>query len=1049
MVPPSFASFPKLDTHLSKYSDIESRNLKEHPVESGKSRHNKRKEKKRKQRGRSKDVDSIPLPSDDERRKTIEDVHLRDSGLTRFFYSDKKGDPLNLRYGGLCAGDVPKYSLVDRGRRILGMPSGWTAFQRRNGIEVALSNRQKMPGLSDSKSRALLAAPPTRRITQTSGTSRYEEFDGFIRLPSGRASDRTEPLYRSITWPKNSDELDSEFSSASDDDGSDYDSGDDSDTLVLTTHQETLKVLGQQATANPSSIETWLLLLSHTLSTIPESSKNANKVRSEITLSILGRALAADQRNGNSKLLRLKYMKAGEEIWHESKLRAEWEDALKVEDFGIQLEWLEWKIGKGKFGVDGITKDTIRMLAMLDHSERGEATMLRIFWRVAVAFQKAGYPERATAMFQAQAELLYRSPSSLQNASFQSQLDLLEAFWESEVLRTGEDGAQGLASWQANYRSPQQTRALIKSSLSATDLDPYRQWAMQEMQADLYEIIPTRSTQESQGGDPYSIVLFSDIRSLLLDLHSTRLKNAFRLMWLSFLGLHIPGFSDWLSASDEVNWDDRWSNGHLQRSSYLEALLPADMGRSHLATDAVAGVIVGREKDYTSGFGPVRSWGYCVLGPLEVPTNGGFSKGSGIWDAKDVAGLNERLVRSVFSQLRQGGDDFEWDVLALAFEAATNIKSAIKLSRSFLSTQRQSISHWAVHARLERARGRVNDARKIYQTVLLTSAPRTAEGRTSLWWDWAEMEWLEGDQEQAFNVILRSVGIEGRSDIVTLRAKRTLEDSAKEEGRHKEREAWIKLRALFELLATREPSGALRVFDEYLHEKNNISYESLTVASLFMLYHHSVVLKVPMAPLVLRERVAKALDEYPDNSLVMGLFLEGEKGQGIWGRVRERLGNNGGNTKSVSRRIAEVWIAGWERGRWKSEIERTRSGLAAAVDNVRTRSSHVLWRVYLEFEIKAKQLQLAKKLLFRAIAECPLVKELYLLAFGPLRSVFSAHELRAMADTMAERGIRLRRGLEEGLVGWKETKATDMDSSGESGDEIEEDARELRRLMPY
>ena len=73
--------------------------------------------------------------------------------------------------------------------------------------------------------------------------------------------------------------------------------------------------------------------------------------------------------------------------------------------------------------------------------------------------------------------------------------------------------------------------------------------------------------------------------------------------------------------------------------------------------------------------------------------------------------------------------------------------------------------------------------------------------------------------------------------------------------------------------------------------------------------------------------------------------------------------------------------------------------------------------------------------------------ELYLLAFGPLRSVFQVHELNALADTMAERGIRLRRGLENviesGIV------KADVQEDNESEDEIEHNARELRRLMPY
>ena len=69
------------------------------------------------------------------------------------------------------------------------------------------------------------------------------------------------------------------------------------------------------------------------------------------------------------------------------------------------------------------------------------------------------------------------------------------------------------------------------------------------------------------------------------------------------------------------------------------------------------------------------------------------------------------------------------------------------------------------------------------------------------------------------------------------------------------------------------------------------------------------------------------------------------------------------------------------------------------------------------------------------------------MAFGPLRCVFQVHELNALAETMVERGIRLRRGLEDviesGVV------EAERQEDNESEDEIEHNARELRRLMPY
>jgi len=61
----------------------------------------------------------------------------------------------------------------------------------------------------------------------------------------------------------------------------------------------------------------------------------------------------------------------------------------------------------------------------------------------------------------------------------------------------------------------------------------------------------------------------------------------------------------------------------------------------------------------------------------------------------------------------------------------------------------------------------------------------------------------------------------------------------------------------------------------------------------------------------------------------------------------------------------------------------------------RTRASAIIWQIYVAFEIYCGELKRAKGLLFRAVAECPLVKELYLVAFRALRSVFTANELEA------------------------------------------------------
>ena len=89
----------------------------------------------------------------------------------------------------------------------------------------------------------------------------------------------------------------------------------------------------------------------------------------------------------------------------------------------------------------------------------------------------------------------------------------------------------------------------------------------------------------------------------------------------------------------------------------------------------------------------------------------------------------------------------------------------------------------------------------------------------------------------------------------------------------------------------------------------------------------------------------------------------------------------------------------------------------------------------------------AKNLVFLAIKECPLVKELYLLAFGPLRAVFEPRELMKVAEGMVERGLRLRKDVEEPMEIVPSGSHEGDDEYGE--EDVEYNAEELRRLRPY
>ena len=211
---------------------------------------------------------------------------------------------------------------------------------------------------------------------------KYDEIDGYLRLPS-RGAHRTEENFRTIT--QSDADTDSE-SSEGENDGSD----DDDLQLTLPSDQLAIKNLEQKIILDPSSVDMWLSLVARSLSTVPLTSKNAAMVRSDMALSILDRALAAHPSNRMSRRLRLKYLRAGEQVWYESKLKVEWEEALKLGGVEIWLEWLEWRIRKSAESIDSVVTDALRALQGLGNSEDSEVDKLRVVWCVAVAFQEAG-----------------------------------------------------------------------------------------------------------------------------------------------------------------------------------------------------------------------------------------------------------------------------------------------------------------------------------------------------------------------------------------------------------------------------------------------------------------------------------------------------------------------------------------------------------------------------------------------------------------------------------------------------------------------------------
>ena len=102
----------------------------------------------------------------------------------------------------------------------------------------------------------------------------------------------------------------------------------------------------------------------------------------------------------------------------------------------------------------------------------------------------------------------------------------------------------------------------------------------------------------------------------------------------------------------------------------MSSLFPTETSVRQITADAHTGVLVGREREYGSAFGPVKHWSLGVFDPLEGIGHDRYS----MITREDLVAVDTALVREVFRQCRLRTPDPEWDSLHLAFEGAVDVK---------------------------------------------------------------------------------------------------------------------------------------------------------------------------------------------------------------------------------------------------------------------------------------------------------------------------------------------------------------------------------------
>uniref|UniRef100_A0A0K3C9N5 BY PROTMAP: gi/647394756/emb/CDR35990.1/ RHTO0S01e11694g1_1 [Rhodosporidium toruloides] n=1 Tax=Rhodotorula toruloides TaxID=5286 RepID=A0A0K3C9N5_RHOTO len=439
------------------------------------------------------------------------------------FYESRRGDPNNLRYGGLHRGDVPKYRRVGAGK-VIGLNDGLritreTAYSGR-GVEIAPVNRFKTPRyvdpaslrhLTDKNAKRLIlrpAQPKEPRAVGAPGTPPAASFDPF--QPSADENGLTTEyvaLERERTTAEKLDKLEHE-------EGTDYrsiaglvkssdlaESSDDEEADDLfgglgisggESHADYLKrrnlELDRALRDDPSNVDKWIEFVDFQDEVAQSSfvgasassaakralSKAERASTSEIKLAILERALAHPG-NANSERLILAQLRAANDIEDPKRVLERWKEALMAHPdlTGLWIEYVSWRqttwsTFNVKDVVDVFEESFVVLGDAMSGEEAGssaremlEANAVYLLLRFCLMLRQAGFSERALATFQAIVELNLFRPADFDRLQYERFMP-----WKQRVLAAFE------SFWDAEAPRIGETGAKGWRSTTDEDMPP-------------------------------------------------------------------------------------------------------------------------------------------------------------------------------------------------------------------------------------------------------------------------------------------------------------------------------------------------------------------------------------------------------------------------------------------------------------------------------------------------------------------------------------------------------------------------------------------------
>ncbi|RDA87614.1 hypothetical protein CP532_3997 [Ophiocordyceps camponoti-leonardi (nom. inval.)] len=977
------------------------------------------------------------------RRQKLQPASELVSSVPGLFVIDTKGDPLITRYGP-DRYRIPSYYRYGGGR-ILG--TNRRLFIHRDGPTQDFSLLLPGEGFSGNRdrdglrSRDWLRRRPVKLRARRSGPDDDDDED-FLSLESPRkrrkrnansdSSDGEDPTpWRSIEANvkagddhNSDDEENCRSSNASDGD----------DPVRWKSSQ-----LHRRVKDHADDIDAWLELVKHqdllvSGNEVSESGMPENAARSlaEVKVHLLESALPHTSRPEDRERVLVALMREGGKIWKRDVASKKWTRISEDEHrsfllWRVHVDYAMSSIATVQFE-DIKTMMVRRLRDVCSRSGLGSredlAEAIYVFLRATRFIHDAGYKELAVAAWQGLLELNLFRPDSVE-----SQVEALAAFrdfWESEVSRVGEAGAQGWRQYvQSGVTGDAPDVTADEEAMKTSRRDSYDTWATAERLCGRKAVMPARTMDTGTDDDPFRIVMYSDIEPLLFLVPRGELANVTQQLidaYLLFCGLP-PAFrsSEWT----DMEWNDQF----IVRSRPNPQLQP------------VWDIEVG-EKDDSTRKRPMFDSGCCHarISPSVLFSGNSWFQYFDVADEEQIVDMS--WVETTLKQLIHSAHISALALYSLGLRFARDASSVKKHAKGLLKLYPTEVQLFNAYALAEFANGNVDLSEKVLASALESPTLASASTGFLLFKTWSWLDLQRGDKQQATRRLCASVNESLRgprrdggdvSPSAILKARQAFATNCRRclyEGDQETASCYMECLALLSYLNDEggsEPastgqgniSAAMEAFTsiskdvEFLGSKCDKAHELMLQAASRMLYFHST--KGPFRRAFMREQLAVFVEKYPRNTIFMSLFAWADTGSWVKDETR-RLLTEKVLTKAHDTVSSRMLAIRHEMAR--GNVHSARAAMEQAVSSEACRSSVVLWLWYVRFCRSQRQLGLkdGQRVLYRALSCCPWSKDVMMEAF---LMGFEAGELRGVYDGMVDKGLRVHVDLEGGFLSEK------------------------------